>query len=343
MWLLDKSFSLLLMVGLAAGCTNIGVTITTADWRTKAIDATVYNNGGGEAKSVNVESSFVARQLAAPSTPNPTIQLDIGVLDPGDEETVHVDFGDVSGADNAFLRHTYRLDASVAPGGWNLLDNVSRRPVFSSNLPIMIIDTGNETIEDEPKIDGRMGIVRNQSELEIHPTASPSLVGPAFVFPRNYIYDPPQHYMGNIGIEIRGKSSQHFCKKSYGLELRDIAGEDEDHALLGMPSESDWVLHGPYSDKTLLRNHIAYDTWRQMGHAGVRSTFIEVFMSRDALGEVVEDCEALQQDFWVILNDSNFANIFQYVGVYLLVEKIKRNPKRVAITMTCPHFMYQRL
>jgi hypothetical protein len=39
---------------------------------------------------------------------------------------------------------------------------------------------------------------------------------------RNNVTDPLNHYNGNIGIEIRGQSSQMFPMKSYGIELRDI-------------------------------------------------------------------------------------------------------------------------
>ena len=32
-----------------------------------------------------------------------------------------------------------------------------------------------------------------------------------------------------------------------------------DKSLFGMPKESDWVLYAPYTDKTLMRNVLAYD------------------------------------------------------------------------------------
>ena len=32
------------------------------------------------------------------------------------------------------------------------------------------------------------------------------------------------------------------------------------------PAESDWIIHAPYSDKTLMRNKIVYDCSRELGY-----------------------------------------------------------------------------
>lgn len=122
----------------------------------------------------------------------------------------------------------------------------------------------------------------------------------------NNQYDTPNNYDGLIGIEIRGNSSQMFPKKSYGVETRDSEGEDMDASLLGMPEESDWVLYAPYSDKSMLRNFITF----YMGSK------LEPYCSRMAY------CE-------VIVNDD-------YKGVYILMEKIKKNENRVDINKLKP-------
>jgi hypothetical protein len=153
----------------------------------------------------------------------------------------------------------------------------------SSNLPIVIINTNGQTILDDPKIEADMGIIDN---------------GPGV---RNNIGDPQNGYNGRIGIEIRGHSSQMFPMKSYGLELHDNSGNSVDASLLGMPAESDWVLYAPYTDKTLMRNVLAYTLSAEMGHWAARCRMVEV-----------------------MLNGS-------YVGVYVLEEKIKRGKYRVDI------------
>jgi hypothetical protein len=122
----------------------------------------------------------------------------------------------------------------------------------------------------------------------------------------NNQFDPPNGYNGYIGIEIRGQSTQMFPKKSYGLETRDEEGENLNVSLLGMPEENDWILYAPYSDKSMLRNFISF----YMG-----SKF-NPYCSRMAYCEVIEN------------ND--------YKGVYMLMEKIKKDDNRVSIATLNP-------
>lgn len=101
-------------------------------------------------------------------------------------------------------------------------------PFTSSNLPIVVINTGGATIPDEDKITAEMGIIYNGAD-------------------RNNITDPFNDFSGTIGIEIRGSSSQMFPKKQYGIELRDETGDGIDGSLLSLPEEEDWVLFAPYN------------------------------------------------------------------------------------------------
>lgn len=117
----------------------------------------------------------------------------------------------------------------------------------------------------------------------------------------NHQNDTANDYYGHIGIEIRGQSSQMFPKKSYTVETRDSLGNNRNVALLGLPEENDWVLYAPYSDKSMLRNYISYYIARQLRNYATRTRFCEVIVNGD------------------------------YRGVYLLLEKIKKDEKRVNI------------
>lgn len=123
---------------------------------------------------------------------------------------------------------------------------------------------------------------------------------------RNRIDDPFNDYDGSIGIELRGHSSQMFPKKSYGFELRDFQDSSFDAPILGMPEESDWTLIGNYSDKSLLNNALTYDLGQHMGHYAPRWRHVEV-----------------------VLNG-------EYIGVFLLTEKVKRDAHRVDIAKLRP-------
>ncbi|PHI19795.1 spore coat protein CotH [Lewinellaceae bacterium SD302] len=154
---------------------------------------------------------------------------------------------------------------------------------FSSQLPIMVIDTEGGEIEADDKIMARLGIVDNG----VGNLNSPD--------------DDFNDYDGWIGIEFRGSSSLSFPKKGYSLETREADGEDEDASLLGFPTEEDWVLHGPYTDKSLLRNAMLYSLAGEMMAWAPRVRMVELILNND------------------------------YQGVYLFTERIKRDEERVDI------------
>lgn len=139
----------------------------------------------------------------------------------------------------------------------------------SSDLPIVVINTGGLQIFDEPKVVVNMGIIDN---------------GPGV---RNNITDPFNNYNGKVGIELRGSSSQMFPKKQYSIELRGSNGQDIKQSLLGLPSEGDWILFAPYNDKTLMRDVLAYKLARSMGRYASRSRYCELVMDGDYKGVYV--------------------------------------------------------
>ena len=155
-------------------------------------------------------------------------------------------------------------------------------------LPILVIDTESQQILDEPKINVHLGVIDN---------------GPGQI---NNITDPYNGYDDIIGIELRGQTSQFFPKQPYGFETRDENGANNNVELLGMPAENDWVLHNPFSDKSLLRNVLAYKIAEELMDYAPRTRLCEV-----------------------ILND-------QYQGIYVLTEKIKVDDGRVDIARLRP-------
>ena len=157
----------------------------------------------------------------------------------------------------------------------------------SSNLPIIKITT-TRSIPDEPKVPARMGIIDH---------------GPGFT---NHLDDSFTGYDGNIGIEIRGSSSQMFPKKQYAVELWTENGLDTSTSVLGLPAEEDWILYAPYSDKSLLRNVLAYKFSGDLGWYAPRTRLVELYI--DEL----------------------------YKGVYVFTEKIKRDSNRVNISKLNP-------
>lgn len=165
------------------------------------------------------------------------------------------------------------------------LNQLVAQPNFSSTLPILDIFTNGFDIPDEPKIMARLRIIDN---------------GPGQL---NQLTDAPNDYDGMVGIELRGSTSQTlFPKKGFALETRDADGNDLEVSLLGFPQEEDWVLHGPYSDKSLIRNALAYELAGKIMDYAPRIRMVELVVNGD------------------------------YRGVYLFTERIKRDNDRVDIS-----------
>ncbi|WP_430907013.1 CotH kinase family protein [Maribacter sp. 2-571] len=160
------------------------------------------------------------------------------------------------------------------------VDNGERPEDLETNgdLPFFRIDTKGNTIVDEPKVSATLSVAQNRKSI----------------------------FEGTIGIEFRGATSQGFEKKSFGIETWDTNDQDIDVPLLGFPEEEDWVLHGPYSDKSLIRNHLIYNLARDMGRYASRSELVE-----------------LQIDT-------------TYRGVYVFMEKLKRDAGRIDISKLNP-------
>lgn len=182
----------------------------------------------------------------------------------------------------------------------------------SSNLPIIILDTHGQTIQDEPKIIIDMKVIDNGEGV------------------RNNITEP-YAFTGRIGIEIRGSSSQGFEKKQYGVEIVDSAGDDMDVPLLGLPEESDWVFSAPYSDKSLMRNSLTYKLSNNIGRYASRSKYFELIINNDYKGVYVL--------FEKIKRDKNRVNIaklnpedttgVEITGGYIIkIDKNEGNPNR---------------
>jgi hypothetical protein len=100
-----------------------------------------------------------------------------------------------------------------------------------------------------------------------------------------------------------------FPKKSYAVETRDSLGNNLNASLLGLPEENDWILYAPYTDKTMLRDILTYKIGRDLEHYASRFRFCEVVLNGD------------------------------YQGVYVLLEKIKRDRNRVDIRSMLPSYI----
>lgn len=173
-----------------------------------------------------------------------------------------------------------------------------------THLPILRIDTGGQEIPGNPITGGPgnhvVGYTTTQSgESEILVTLETVEAEGAW----HHASDPASQSAAAL-FRIRGNSSRFFTKKNYRIKLVDSESTSEslDLPLLGMNPDNDWALHGPFLDKTLIRNYM----WMNL--------------SAEIMGYApnVRFCE-------VILDG-------EYMGVYVLMETIKESEYRVDLT-----------
>jgi hypothetical protein len=181
-----------------------------------------------------------------------------------------------------------------AGGGFDEPDVEPRGP-----LPVLWLTLPERSDPDDIGEDDELGTLRViEGQDELHATPKGFATAPATL-------------QTPINLHVRGGSSLAFEKKSFSLELEDATGEQVKLPLLGLPQESDWVLHGPYSDKTYLRNALMYWIGREIyrlpdgtierGRWSPRTRFVEVYINA------------------------------RYWGVYVVVEKIKADSDRVDV------------
>ncbi len=165
---------------------------------------------------------------------------------------------------------------------------------FTSNLPIVLLQTAGPSISSEtPTV----------ADAQFFDTGGG----------RASLGAKPD-YGGWVTIHRRGHSSLYLPKSSYTFHTVDRQSKQIKVALLGLPREEDWVLYAPFEDKTLIRDVLAYELARRMGHYAPRTRFVELFLKTSNRPVSMRD----------------------YAGVYVLMEKIKRGPDRVNIAKLEP-------
>lgn len=120
-----------------------------------------------------------------------------------------------------------------------------------TNLPIVFIEVGGKMIQRDSRINARMKIIHNGDGATNYADTTAH---------------PGQHidYEGNIAISYRGNSSFDASdKKPYSLHTLDKplnqGGVKQKVSLLGMGKDNKWGMLAPYSDKSMMRDLLAFE------------------------------------------------------------------------------------
>ena len=167
---------------------------------------------------------------------------------------------------------------------------------FCTHLPLINIDTSGAEIPGA-RYHGENGT--------IYETTTPS--GESFVLANIQIFDSSTQNnhltdrasdVGNAQIKVRGNSSRYHDKLGYSLTFVDEQGANESHAVMGMDPHHEWAMHGPFMDKTLIRNYMWYNIAGEIMSYAPNVRFCEAFLNGEYIGVyvMVETITAGQTD-----------------------------------------------
>lgn len=172
---------------------------------------------------------------------------------------------------------------------------------FHTNLPIVILSIDTELTQYKS--------FKNEMEW-VDESAEPYSKGTIRIIASkekpSYLTDEPV-YISHINIKKRGHTSFTFDKSQYLLKMLDADGEENDSEILGMGKGDSWVLNGSMADKSMLRNYLPYR--------------IASDISGGAMAPDSRYCE--------VLIEKN--GVYEYGGVYLLMETVSRGKNRTNI------------
>lgn len=176
------------------------------------------------------------------------------------------------------------------------------REVFCTHLPLISITT------DEPVPSPYLALMDQDGYF----LKNDEMVGASIEYfdseiENNHLTDTPVVRERAL-IRIRGASSRKYDKPGYLIKFKEadlVTGKKV--SLSGMTADSEWALHGPFLDKTLIRNYLCYNLAGEIMDYAPNVRFCEAFVN----GE--------------------------YMGVYLIVEKVEYSDDgRIEIEKTNP-------
>ncbi len=207
------------------------------------------------------------------------------------------------------MRNLY--DGQNPNGVWKLhyIDNVINGIVgtlsnwqmqFNGNPMQQSLDSANSSIPIL-KINTAIGYIPNE----------PKTPGTIKVYDNgwnqpNSFSAPVPNFEIHVGIEKQGYTSSGGDKPNYDFEIQTFNGNDSAMSLFGLPSESDFILKSCYTDEFMMKDPLTFAMSNRMGFYAPRTRYVELVVN----GE--------------------------YSGLYILMEKIKRDSNRVNIAKLNP-------
>ncbi len=173
---------------------------------------------------------------------------------------------------------------------------------FTSNLPLVILDTGRKRPPQYSNYDEGLGYAVRREHIDPFVEGEISLIDTAKS--TNRLTDNPV-VSSKVRLRRRGNSSEHYDKHQYLLKLVDESGRPNRQNILGMGADDEWILNISFIDKSLLRNYLAYTAAGEIMPYAPDAKF----------------CELVFKD----------GDTYQYEGLYLMLESVNVGKDRVPL------------
>ena len=147
-----------------------------------------------------------------------------------------------------------------------------------THLPLIIIDTGGETIPGEPlgHDEGGQSIYSMTADGESMLPIQISILDDET---RNHHPSDVPDVESSGLIRIRGRSSRYFDKHNYLFRFTNADGSYANYEVMGMDAHYEWALHGPFLDKSLIRNYLWYNIAGEMMEYSPNVRFCEMILN----------------------------------------------------------------
>ena len=180
--------------------------------------------------------------------------------------------------------------------------------VFCTHLPLLNIET-DEPIPLPLYYDELGYVIKDEQGHSMHNNTMVNATIQYFDNKdlNNHLTDTPT-FCERALIRGRGATSREFDKLGYLVKFKEKDMlTNKKVEISGMTADSEWALHGPFLDKTLIRNYLCYNLAGEIMEYAPNVRFCEAFLN----GE--------------------------YIGVYLIEEKVEYNDEgRINIEKTNP-------
>lgn len=146
-----------------------------------------------------------------------------------------------------------------------------------THLPLVIIETGGNDIPGVPIRDENRQLIGYTKTAEDEDMLLAKI---SVMSDESHNHHPSDRadLESSILLRIRGNSSRNFDKKGYLIRLTDENGKHRKEEMMGMSAHYEWALHGPYLDKSLIRNYMWYNITGEFMEYAPNVRFCEVII-----------------------------------------------------------------